>query len=191
MLRIAKGAAQIASAETHEDSGRSRVVALALQRVEYFVDSVHSIKVLRCVVLDVGSLVVARLPYIGAIAVRDGVDNPLGQILGRGVEIENLVDIGVVYLPVNQTLDFGKVAHHAVAVEFLGAAIHVYFPVVAMQVLALALIVEIKLMTSRYFQGFSDVIHIQLFSFQLAVLQVVEPFEARLYRSTLRQAQGP
>ena len=41
MLRIAKGTAQVAAAETHEDGGRSRVVAFALKGVEYFVDFIH------------------------------------------------------------------------------------------------------------------------------------------------------
>ena len=110
-----------------------------------------SIKILWRVILDVGGFVVARLPYIGAVAVRDGIHNPLGQVLGRRVEIQDLIDVGVVNLAVNQTFDFGEVAHHPVAVELLATAIHVNLPVVAMQVLALALIVEVKLMACGYF----------------------------------------
>ena len=110
-----------------------------------------SIKNLRRVILDVGSFVVARLPHIGAIAVRDGIHNPLGQIFRRWVEVQDLIDIGVVDLAVNQAFDFGEIAHHAIAVEFLATAIHVDFPVVAMQVLALTLIIEIKLMAGGYF----------------------------------------
>ena len=121
--------------------------------------TIKSIKILRRVVLDVGSLVVARLPHIGAVAVRDGVHNPLGQVLSRRVEFEDLVDVGMVNLAVNQTLDFGEIAHHTIAVEIFSAAIHIDLPVVAMQVLAFALIVEIELMACGYFQGFSDVIH--------------------------------
>ena len=109
------------------------------------------IKVLRRVILDVGSLVVARLPYIGAVAVRDSVNNPFGQILSGRIEVQYLVDVGMVNLTVYQTLDLSKIAHHAIAVEFLTTAIHVDFPVVAMQVLALALIVEVKLMAGGYF----------------------------------------
>ena len=107
-------------------------------------------KVLWSIVLDVGGFVVARLPYIGAVAVRDGVDNPLGQVLGRRVEVQHLVDVGMVNLAVYQALDFGEIAHHAVAVKLFGPAIHIDLPVVAMQVLALALIVEIKLMAGGY-----------------------------------------
>ena len=110
-----------------------------------------SIKILWRVILDVRSLVVARLPYIGAVAVRDGVDNPLGQVLGRRVEIQDLIDVGVVDFTMNQTFDFGEVAHHAIAVELLATAIHIDLPVVAMQVLALALVVEIELMACGYF----------------------------------------
>ena len=110
-----------------------------------------SIKILWCIVLDVGSLVVARLPHISAVAVRDSVDNPLGQILGCRIEIQDLIDVGMVNLTVNQALNLGEVAHHAIAVELFGTAIHIDLPVVAMQVLALALIVEIKLVTCGYF----------------------------------------
>ena len=110
-----------------------------------------SIKILRGIILDVGSLVVARLPHISTVAVRDSVDNPLGQVLGRRIEVQHLVDVGMVDLAVNQALDLGEVAHHAVAVELFGTAIHIDLPVVAMQVLAFALIVEIKLVTCGYF----------------------------------------
>ena len=110
-----------------------------------------SIKILWRVILDVRSLVVARLPHISAVAVRDSIHNPLGQVLGRRVEIQDLIDVGVVDLAVNQTFDFGEIAHHAVAVKLFSAAIHIDLPVVAMQVLAFALIVEIKLMACGYF----------------------------------------
>ena len=110
-----------------------------------------SIKILWCIVLDVGSLVVARLPHISAVAVRDGIHNPFGQVLSRRVEVQDLIDIGVVNLSVNQALDFGEVAHHAIAVELFSTAIDVNLPIVAVQVLALALIVEIELMAGGYF----------------------------------------
>ena len=141
--------------------------AFALEGIEYFVNLEHYvwiassfllamtqsvlIKVLRSVVLDVGSLVVARLPYIGAIAVRDSVDNPLGQVLGSRVEVKHLVDVGMVNLTMYQSLDLSKVAHHAVAVKLLSTAIHIDLPVVAVQVLAFALVVEVKLMAGGYF----------------------------------------
>ena len=82
VLRVAKGTAQVAAAETHEDGSRTAVVAFALEGMEYFVDLIHnnfqalrqaqgpevvepvetprqSIKVLRSVVLDVGGFIVA------------------------------------------------------------------------------------------------------------------------------------
>ena len=70
----------------------------------------------------------------------------MGQVLSRRVEIEHLVDVGMVNLAVDHLFDQGEVAHHAVAVELLSTAIHVDLPVVAVQVLALALVIEIKLM---------------------------------------------
>jgi hypothetical protein len=112
--------------------------------------TLKSIKILRGIVLDVGGFVVARLPNIGTIAVRDGVDNPLGQVLGSRIEVKDLVDVGMVDLAVYQALDLGEVAHHAVAVELFATTIHVDLPVMAMQVLAFALIVEIKLVTCGY-----------------------------------------
>ena len=110
-----------------------------------------SIKILWRVILDVGGFVVARLPYIGAVAVRDSIHNPLGQVLSRRIKVQDLIDIGMVNLTVNQTFDFGEIAHHAIAVELFGTAIHIDFPVVAMQVLAFALVVEVKLMAGGYF----------------------------------------
>ena len=110
-----------------------------------------SIKNLWRVILDVGGFVVARLPHISAVTVRDSIHNPFGQILRRRIEVQDLIDIGVVDLAVNQTFDFGEIAHHAIAVKLFSAAIHIDLPVVAMQVLAFALIVEIKLMACGYF----------------------------------------
>jgi hypothetical protein len=110
-----------------------------------------SIKILWRVVLDVGSLVVARLPYIGAVAVRDGIHNPLSQILGSRIEVKYLIYIGMVDLAVNQALNLGEIAHHAIAVKLFSTAIDVNLPIVAMQVLALALVVEIELMACGYF----------------------------------------
>ena len=109
------------------------------------------IKVLRGVVLDVGGLVVARLPHISAVAVRDSVDNPFGYVLGRRVEVEDIIDVGMVDLAVNQAFDLGEIAHHAITIELFTPAIDVDFPIVAVQVLAFALVVEVKLMTGGYF----------------------------------------
>ena len=41
MLRITKHTTQVAAAETHEDGGRTAMVAFALQGVEYFVDFIQ------------------------------------------------------------------------------------------------------------------------------------------------------
>ena len=101
MLRVAEMATQVAAAEAHEDGRRTGVEAFALEGIKYLVNFKHffwiasflamtrsvSIKVLRGVILDVGGLVVARLPHIGAVAVRDGVDNPFGYVLGGRIEI--------------------------------------------------------------------------------------------------------
>ena len=160
MLGVAKGTTQVATTETHEYGRHTTVIALALQRVEYFVDLIHGheterpvvsrlavprqlIKVLRRVVLDVRGLVVARLPHIGAVAVRNSVDNPFGQVLSSGIEVQHVVDVGMVDLAVDHFFDQGKVAHHAIAVKLLGAAIHIDLPVMAMQVLTLAFVIEI------------------------------------------------
>ena len=145
MLCVAEGATQVAAAEAYENGGRSSEKTFALQGVEYFVYSVHSIKILRSIVLDVGSLVVARLPHIGAVAVRDSIHNPLGQVLGRRIEVQDLIDVGMVDLAVNESLDLGEVAYHTIAVELCSAAIHIDFPIVAVKVLAFALVVEVEL----------------------------------------------
>ena len=117
------------------------------------------VEILGGVIGNIGGLVVARLPHIGTVAVGHRIDNPAGQVLGRRVEIEHLVQVAVVDLPVDQSLDLGEVAHHAVAVQFLGTAIDVDLPVVAVEVLALALVIEVQLVAGGYFKGFADVIH--------------------------------
>ena len=45
MLCVAKRTAQVTTAETHEDGGRTAVVAFALEGVEYFVDLIHGLRV--------------------------------------------------------------------------------------------------------------------------------------------------
>ena len=118
-----------------------------------------SVEILGGVIRNIGGFVVARLPHIGTVAVGHRIDNPAGQILRRRVEIEHIVQITMVYLPVNQPFDFGKVADHAVAVQLFGAAIDIDLPVVTVEVLALALIIEVELVAGGYFKGFADVIH--------------------------------
>lgn len=44
MLRVAKDATQVAATETHEDGGRTAMVAFALKGIEYFVDLIHQSK---------------------------------------------------------------------------------------------------------------------------------------------------
>ena len=57
MLRVAKGTAQVAATEAHEDGRRTCVKAFALKGVEYFVDFVQ---VLFCLVgVSTGSTTLA------------------------------------------------------------------------------------------------------------------------------------
>ena len=91
VLRVAKDTVQVAPAEAHKHRGRAAMVALALQGVEYLVDLVHLLKILHGIVHNVGCLIVARLPHIRPIAVGHRIHNPLGQILGRRVEVEFFV----------------------------------------------------------------------------------------------------
>ena len=119
----------------------STALACFTAKVPEPVEGPDLIEVLWRIILDVGSLVVARLPNISAVAIWNGVNNPFGQVLSSRIEVQHLVEVRVVYLTVDQTLDFREVAHHAVVVQLFGAAIHVDLPVVAMEVLAFALVV--------------------------------------------------
>lgn len=118
----------------------------ALERVEYFVDRVHSIKILRCVVFNIRCLVVTRLPHIGTVAVRHNIHNPVSQVFRRGVEVEHFVDVSMVDFTVDKLFNQGKITHHAIAVESLSTTIHGDFPIMAMEVFTFAFIVEIELM---------------------------------------------
>ena len=67
---------------------------------------------------------------------------PAGDVLRCGVEIEDVVEIAVIQLVVDQFLDVGEIVDHAVLVQGLGPAVYGHDPVVAVQPLAFAVVVE-------------------------------------------------
>ncbi len=107
----------------------------------------------------VGCLIVLTLYHIHAPGCGDLLTYPSGNVLGCGIEGENLVEIGVVESVGNLLLDVGEVGHHAVFVELAGAAVDGDQPIVAVDLLTLALVRELELVAGGYFEGFLDVVH--------------------------------
>ena len=94
------------------------------------------------------------------IAVWNGLYDPMGYILGRGIEWQDGVEILMVELSMNESLYLGKVNHHAVFVKFACLAIHLYNPVMAVKGLAFAFAGESEVMTSGNLHSLFYVIHI-------------------------------
>ena len=69
----------------------------------------------------------------------DAIHDPACDVLGCGVEVEATVEVLMVQVSVYEGFHFREVHQHAVLVKFLCFAIDGHNPVVAMQVLALAL----------------------------------------------------
>ena len=94
------------------------------------------------------------------IAVWNGLYNPMCDILGRGIEWQDGVQVLMVKLSMNESLYLGKVNHHAVFVKFACLAIHLYNPVMAVKGLAFAFAGESEVMTSGDLHSLFYVIHI-------------------------------
>lgn len=88
------------------------------------------------------------------------VANPAGDVFGRGIEWQYLVQVLMIQLALHQFFDMGEVRHHPVGVQLAGPAMDSDNPVVAMQILALAGVRKPKAMGGRYFQTFDNCIHI-------------------------------
>ena len=80
-----------------------------------------------------------------------GVANPFGDIFCRRIEVEDIVQVLMVHLGMDQFLDFLKIDDHAVAVQCFGLAGHIDDPVMSMEMLALAFIVEDQVVGSGHF----------------------------------------
>ena len=94
------------------------------------------------------------------IAVWNGLYNPMCYILGRRIEWQNGVEILMVKLSMNESLYLGKVNHHTVFVKLACLAIHLDYPVMAMQSLAFTFVGESEVMTSGNLHSLFYVIHI-------------------------------
>ena len=97
--------------------------------------------------------------YGDFITVLDVVADPFGDVLRGRIDIQHFVDVLMVEGLLDDTLDMGEVGDHSVLVEFFRLAIDDDNPVVAVQVLALAFVVKVQLVTGGYLKCFSDVIH--------------------------------
>ena len=88
------------------------------------------------------------------------VTNPLGDVLCRGIDIHHIVEILVVKLIFDDTLDVSEISYHSILIECLGLAVNSNQPIVAVQVLTLALIRKHQIVRRRDAECFLDVIHI-------------------------------
>ena len=74
------------------------------------------------------------------IAVLHMVADPFGDVLCRRIDVQYLINILMVESVLHHTLDVREVRHHAIAVQFLGFAIHHNNPVMTMQRLTFTLV---------------------------------------------------
>ena len=88
------------------------------------------------------------------------VANPASDILCRGIYIQHFVDILMVKSALYDSLDVRKIRYHTVLIQFFGFAIDNNLPVVSMQVLALAFVAQIQIMSRGDGQCFFYVIHV-------------------------------
>lgn len=146
---VAESAFQIAAAHAQKHRGSAREVALALKRIEDFVYPVaHRNGVVVGGVLVGNGLFVSLVAchvalaflHVHAVAVGNLLADPAGNVLGRGVEGEKLVEIAVVEIRGDVLLDVAEIGHHPVGVELARTAVDSHNPVVAVQAAAFAFI---------------------------------------------------
>ena len=102
--------------------------------------------------VDDGGRVAEAFYDANLIARVELLDNPFAYILRSRVEVENLVEVGMVHLAVYGLLDVREIFHHAVFVQPIPAdEENFYLPVVPMHVAALALVAELERVGCRYF----------------------------------------
>ena len=99
---------------------------------------------------------------VDAVAVRHLLLAPMGDILGRGVAAYHVIDDLVVETVDNLALDLGEVHHHTVMVQLASLAIDSDLPVVAVQLGALARIIQFQAVGPGDFNMLGYVIHIFL-----------------------------
>ena len=104
------------------------------------------------VLVDDSSSVSEAFLYVNLVACVELFDNPFTDILGSRIEVENLVEVGMIHLAVYDFLDVSEVFHHTVLVEFVPAdEENFYLPVVSMHTAALAFVAELERVGSGYF----------------------------------------
>ena len=97
---------------------------------------------------------------VDAVAVGDLLLAPVGDILGRGIAAYHVVDDLVVESVDDLALNLGEVHHHAVMVQLLGLAIDSDLPIVAVQLGALARIIQFQAVGPGDFNMFLYVVHL-------------------------------
>ena len=125
--------------------------ALALNGVEYLIDSVCPHSLIYCLVsllaiFNIGGRVPVAFLNGGLVALWNLVHTPTGDILSRRVEGQQFIKASMVEVAMNLLLDMLEVTHHAVGVQFSGLAKHLDMPVMAVEVMAFAGIGEIQAM---------------------------------------------
>ena len=165
MVGVAERTRQIAAGETDENGRGARVEALALQGVENLVYGIciHGRKrdseVTRSLILDIDSDVALALLETHLVAVGNLLANVSGKVLGRGIEVHQLIEETMVQGLLHLFLDDGEIRDHAIGIQLRRAAVDCDYAVVAVKPRALALVVEIETMCESYLYTFGNIIH--------------------------------
>ena len=110
------------------------------------------------VVLVAGPVALALL-HSGLVTGRNLLHAPAGDVLRRGVAADDIIYHLMVKLVGDAALDFGEIDHHAVAIQLAGLAIDGDLPIVAVQLRALARVIQFETMRPGDFYMLGYVIH--------------------------------
>ena len=167
-LCIAERAMQVTACKTHKNRSTPCVAAFALQRVEDIIDAVafqlsmihYQLSIPYSVHLIAGHVTLALL-YGALIALRNLLCTPSGDILSSRIERQHIVQILVVEAALD-AFHLSEIYHHPVLIQFFRAAIDGDYPVVAVQLCALALVIYRQPMAGGDLHGLLYVVHFSL-----------------------------
>ena len=154
---VAERTRQVAARQPDEDGCPASVVAFTLQGVEYLVDPHFQCST--SILNGIDGHIALALLHACLVAGFDLLRTPAGNILGRGVEGQYLVQVLMVDDALDALFDFSKIHDHSILVEFLRTAVDGDAPVVAVRLGALAVIVEHQVVGCRYLYVLFNVIH--------------------------------
>jgi len=94
----------------------------------------------------IGRHIALALLYLGTITGRNLLHTPTGDVLGRRVKGQHIVQILMVQPTLDVAFNLGEVDHHTILIQLFSTTVEGDDPVVTVQLRALALVVQHKMM---------------------------------------------